>query len=113
MRTSKPKSAKQIKRAAEKSVIRLGKLFKPDELFFQFTFLARCRTEYGIQNEKAGVIFADALDNGQILYAKDVGKYPGIPVYKLNIPPAEIQIQEFEKKDWKKFFYPVLFMLYL
>jgi len=33
------------------------------------------------------------------MYVKDVGKYPGIPVYKLAIPPAEIQIQETEKKD--------------
>lgn len=94
MRTAKPKSERSKKREAEKSVLRLSRLFQDGEMFTHFTFLSRCRKQYGIEAEKAEVLFAESLQKKHVVFDQKVGLYPGIPAYKVSNIDAEIVIEK-------------------
>lgn len=94
MRTAKPKSERSKKREAEKSVLRLSRLFHAGELFTHFTFLSMCRKQYGIEAEKAEVLFAESLQKKHLVFEQNVGLYPGIPAYKVSNMDAEIVIEK-------------------
>lgn len=82
MRTAKPKSERSKKREAEKSVLRLSRLFQDGEMFTHFTFLSRCRKQYGIEAEKAEGFFCRIVAKKiRVIRAKRwfVSGHPGLP----------------------------------
>jgi hypothetical protein len=53
-----------------------------------------CRKQYGIEAEKAEVLFAESLQKKHLVFEQNVGLYPGIPAYKVSNMDAEIVIEK-------------------
>lgn len=73
-------------------------LFKPDELFIQRTFIVRAKKRYEISEKEAECLFALSLFvNRTIVYVRNSGTPPGLPVYTNAAEAGEITLYKASK----------------